>query len=213
MTAAERLNQYLASLFDVLDPVYKSIIANVDGVPAGTINKPTDYNSGAVANLLEYGRQMGIDLVAQMYFDQNTGKYHDFYANEVLGIPKFTGETEAQHKSRAQDYVMAKKISKAAIIFASRPFSVAEPEILVGGRDDAYADISFSDQYQGFVATPTGTHMDNWFIFPARAGGKNSSAYFFTLIVTGTTGSDVPKLVELLDRWVAAGIEYAIQIN
>ena len=211
MTIVDQLNRYLKSIFNVDDAVYKSVIADKDGVPAGTITKPTDFNSGQIANVLEYLRGLSKDLLTQIFLNQAEGKYLDLIAQDTIGLTRYSGENDADFVARIQKFLIGDKISKAAIIFCTRPFSSpGEPVILEGEQDAAYATFSFAGVYSSFqlVAPPS---QFNFFVFPAISRSQQS-AFFFVIQLENTPSEDIFKVIDILNRTVAAGIVYELQI-
>lgn len=207
-TVAETLNKHLGQVLDTDNALYKSLISDPEGTPAGTVNNPTDYNIGVLAGMLEWNRDLTKTLVKQLDLTQATGKYLDFIAHDHLGIFRHASESDTDFVTRIQDYIVGAKVSPGAIIYHMRKFSSTEPQILEGEQDGAFADVSFSDVYQGFRDV-----VDNLFVFPALTVGSDSQAFFFILILEDTAAADVTALFEELERLVAAGIEYEVQIT
>lgn len=211
-TTAVWLNKYLRALYETDDPIYKSLVADVDGIPAGTINNPQDYNAGAVANMLEFVRQLSLCLIDQLFLDRASGKYLTLTTHEIIGIVKFEGESNSVFVSRIQDYILGYKVSRAAIIFYTRPFSSpGEPQILDGLDDAAFADVSYSDNntmFQLGVNPP----FTNWWVLPGVTISEQGASYFFVLRLENTASADIVKVVDLVNRWKGDGIGYEIQI-
>lgn len=211
-TVAEWFDKYLRALHDVSDPMYQSLVSDVTGVPAGTIDSPMDYNKGAVASVFEWERQLALCLMQQLVLTTATGKFLDLMLHDHVGIVRFEGDTDTEYQDHARNYIIAHKVSRASIIFYTRPYSSpGEPEILDGADDAAFADVSYSDVYTGFEATSTGP-FDGWWVFPALSSGIGGTAYFFVLRLENTASGDIAKVVDLVNRWIASGIRYELQI-
>jgi hypothetical protein len=209
---SETLNKYLRAIFDVEDSIYKSIISDSSGVPAGTINNPMDYNIGAIAGMLEWMRNLSIDLVDQLFLNLAEGKWLDFIAHRHIGIVRYSGESDVDYISRIQKFIMADKVSPASIIYYTTPFSSpGAPQILEGEVDAAFAYASFSDNYDLFQNQSPGP-QNNWWIMPAIPVGASSVAFFFVLRLENTSSADIEKVIDIVDRWKAEGIGYRIQI-
>lgn len=206
------LNKYLKAIYDINDDIYKSLISDETGVPAGVINTPIDYNLGVIASVLQYTVTLYIDLVSQIFLDESEGTYLDLIAHNHIGIVRYTGETDANYITRIQKFILNEKTSPTAIIVAARPFSSVEPIIVEGATDSAFADWTFSDNYTSFQNQTAGAEFDYW-IMPAIAIGQDSSAFFFILILENTTEAQVPELLDMLERYVAAGVSYEVQIT
>lgn len=211
-TTANLLDKYLRALHNTSDPVYKSLVSDIDGVPEITINDPMDFNNGAIAGCLEWIRQLSIGLLKQICLSTAEGKYLDYMVHNHINLVKFQNETDTAYRERVRNYIIAPKISRASIIYYSRPFSSpGEPQILDGVDDAAFADVSFSDVYTSFQNQGLGLENNYW-VFPALTTSISGSAYFFVLRLENTVSSDIVKVVDLIDRWIAAGIAYEIQI-
>lgn len=213
MTVADLLNKYLKALFDVNDSIYKSFISDKDGVQESTIADPIDFNLGAIANVLEWNRQLTKSLLKQIRLDLAEGRFLNLIAHDHIGIVRYDGETDLEYKTRIQNFIIAHKVSPASIIFYTRPFSSpGEPVIIEGQQDSAFADVSFSDNYTSFQNQTPGDEFLHW-IFPAIATSSGASAYFFILILQNTASEDIPKVIDLVNRWIASGIDYEIHIE
>lgn len=170
--------------------------------------KPTDYNIGVIASILEYLRQSDKEFVLQLYLDKAVGEWLDYIAIERFGIMRLDGETPEQWVDRIIDIIIGPKLSKAAIIYNTRKFSVDEPAI-VEGIDGAFCDVSFEGYYkESFFDSERG----KW-VIPAIIQDLSSDEFYFRLYLTGTTESDIMNVVNTVDRIKAAGIEYEIRIS
>lgn len=211
-TVAEWFDKYLRALHDTDDPIYKSLISDVDGVPAGIITTPMDFNAGAVASVFEWIRQLSLCLSDQLVLSTASGKYLDLMVHEHIGIVRFESESDTDYIDRVRDYIIANKVSRAAIIHHTRPYSSpGDPEILDGTDDAAFADVSYADVTTGFQASSTGP-FDTWWVFPALSSSIGGTAYFFVLKLQNTASGDIAKVVDIVNRWIAAGIRYELQI-
>lgn len=211
-TIAESVNKYL-QIFDQSDSLYLALLSNVGGVPNMTINNPTDFNIGAIANMLEWNRRLTISLRDQLYLNKATGKFLDLITFQHIGILRFPGESIADFVLRIQQLIINPKVSPASIIYHTRQFSSpADPVIVEGAQDSAFADVTFSDQYKSFKNQTPGPELNHW-ILPAITVGSAGGLYFFTLILENTPNNKIGELVDWVDRLIAAGVGYEIQIN
>lgn len=209
MNVTEQINEYLKALYDLDDPVYKSVYADRDGTPNPTINDPNDFNLGAVANVLEWNRQLGLCLVDQIFINKASTKYLREILEKNIGIIRYPGESDADYLARAQNFIIGRKVSKAAIIFSMRQYSSTEPVIQEGNFDVAYADVSYSDVYSSFqLVSPT----TDW-VLPALSANENETSFFFVLKLTDTDPNDFVKVIDTLNRLVAAGVAYEVQVT
>ena len=211
-TAAQLLDKYLVAIFDTDHEIYKSLISDVNGIPKPTIENPMDYNNGAIAGSLEWVRQLSLDLAQQIFLNKAEGKFLDYMVHDHIGLVRFENESDPDYQARVKDYIIAHKVSRAAIIFYARPYSTTEPEILDGSDDTAFADVTFSDVYNSFQSEQTAGPFVNWWVLPALTT-TGSSAYFFIIRLMDTATEDIAKVLDMLEKWHAAGIEYELQIT
>ena len=123
MGIVDRINNNLSTLYDIEDPIYKSLICDKDGTIPATITKPTDIDIGAIASQIEYLRQLAICLVRQMFIDEATGEFLEFQLNEYFASLQLEDETEAEWVQRAIATVFQQKVSRATIIYSLRPYN------------------------------------------------------------------------------------------
>ena len=211
-TVAKTLIKWTRAIWDTEDPMYRSMVADLTGIPNPTIVKPTDFNNGVYAGMLEWNRQLTLTLLKQIDLSQASSKWLDYITQNHIGINRSKNETDSHFVNRVQEYIIGKKISPGAIIYFTRQFSPnAEPIIEEGIQDGAFADLSFTDIYTGFRNTVIGDQFD-WYVFPAIATNSTVAAYFFVLILEGTSSDDIPMLFDYVNRWIGSGIGYEIRI-
>lgn len=212
MTVAELLNKYLRTLYDIDDNIYKSLISDVNGSPEVVISDPIDYNIGVIADILEWTRQLSISLGKQIFLNQAEGKYLDLLAHNNIGLVRYPSENDTDYISRVQKFIIGRKVSPAAIIFYMRPYSDIEPAIIEGGTDTAFSDITFNDVFTTFQQLTPGSEFGNW-VNAAIAGSDKVASHFFTLVLEGSSASDIPLIIDTMNRLIAAGVGYEVQIN
>lgn len=206
------LNKYLQAKFDTNHPIYKALIANASNTPPASPAKPSELDIGAIANMLEWTRLLGLGLKNQLDLEQSDTKYLNLILHELMDIVRYDGENDADYLERAINFVIAPKVSEASIIFYTIPYSSPGiPQIIIGG-ETAFADVTFSDNYTELQnATPGSPELNHW-IFPAIATDGFAAAYFFILRLENTNIDDIVEVVDTVNRWIAAGINYEIQI-
>lgn len=211
-TVAEILNKYLNAIYDTDDSIYKSLVANIDGVPEVIIENPIDFNIGVIADVLEWTRQLSICLIQQLFLNEAEGKFLDLMVHNHIGIVRFENESDIDYSERVKNYIIAHKVSRASVIYFARPYSSpGEPELLDGIDDAAFADLSYSDVYTSFQNEAANQYED-WWVFPAITSSIGDTAYFFVLRLENTDSADIAKVIDFLDRWKAGGIAYELQI-
>ena len=169
-------------------------------------------NIGAIGSMLEWNRRLTIDLTKQLFFDLVEGVFLKLTVDDIIGIIRGEGETEADYKQRVGDIILGYKISPAAIIYNSRPYSTSEPVLLEGDLEGAYAGYSYAGIYEDFQLESPPENLDEW-VFPAITTKASTSAYFFILRLENTESSAIPLLVDKINRLIAAGIDYDIRIE
>lgn len=209
---SENLNRYLEQIFDTEDSIYKAIFSDITGISAGIINVPNDYDIGAIANLLEWNRNLSKSLLLMLNLQNAIGIWLDLIAHVHLGLVRFPEESDIDYKNRIINYIIAPKKSPASIVYYTIPFSnPGLPQLIESPSDIAYSDVTYASFYKKFKQT--GGQFDQWWILPAIAFSESASSYFFVLVLQNTNVDDVPKLVDLVNRWKTSGINYEIRIE
>ena len=203
------LNDWLKAIYDTEDEIYRSFMADIDGVPEDTITVPMDYNIGAIASALEYLRQSTKLFVRQMFFNEAEGEWLDLILVDYFGLMRKDGEDDTEWATRVRDVIIGPKMSNAAIIYNTRQYSDSEPEIVVGDLDAAFADVTFSDAYDdAFVDSDSGEY-----VMPAIMRSHAAGTYYFRLLLEGTSDDDLIDVVNTVNSLIAAGIEYEVVIS
>lgn len=212
-------NAYLAYRIWVVNTIapsitspYNNLTNLVELVFYPQLSQPQNLNLGAIGSTLEWIRKLSISLLAQLSLTTAEDKFLDFMIHDHIGIVRFENETDSEYRERVRNYIIAYKVSRAAIIYHTRPYSnPGEPQLLDGVDDAAFADVSFSDVYTKFRNTQAGPFYD-WWVFPAITTSVGGSAYFFVLRLENTDSADIAKVIDLVNRWIASGIAYELQI-
>lgn len=205
-----RINDSLKAIYNVDDPIYKAVICDKDGVPDSTIVKPVDFNLGAITNNIEYLRKLSIDLLKQLFIDQASGEFLKYELETFFQSLKLQDETEADWIDRTISLVFQPRVSKASIIYALRPYSSLEPEIVNGGGDSAFADCSFADRTIKYSTTFEGQPFE---VYPAFAQTDSSSYYSIIVILYDTPSNSLYTVSDILNKYIAAGISFTIEIR
>lgn len=205
-----RVNDSLKAIFNTDDPVYKAVICDKDGIPETSIVKPIDFNLGAITNNIEYLRRLGQDLVKQLYIDQASGEFLKYELETFFKSLRLQNETESAWIARTISLVFQPRISKASIIYALRPYSSQEPEIIQGGGDSAFADVSFADRTIKYNTIFDG---EIFTVYPAFAQTVSSSFYSIVIILYDTPASALYTVSDIINKYIAAGISFKIEIR
>ena len=207
---AIRINDSLKAIFNTDDPIYKAVICDKEGVPETAIVKPTDFNLGAIANNIEYLRRLGKNLVKQLYIDQASGEFLKYELETFFKSLKLQDETESAWIARTISLIFQPRVSKASIIYALRPYSSVEPEIIQGGGDSAFADVSFADRTIKYNTMFDG---EIFVVYPAYAQTVSSSFYSIVVILYDTPSSNLYTVSDIITKYIAAGISFKIEIR
>jgi hypothetical protein len=205
-----RINDSLKTLWNIDDPIYKSVICDADGTILSTITIPTDIDIGAIASGIEYLRRLSIDLSKQIYFNQADTEFLKYVLNDFFNIQRFAGESDAQWLARAVSMIFKPRVSRATIIYALRPYSDQEPEIISGDRAAMFADYSFADRYKRDTQTFQGSPFP---VFPAYAYNSEDTAFSLIIVLYGTDTGDILNVVNLLQSILVAGVSYTLEIR
>jgi hypothetical protein len=210
MALTDRINNNLSTLFNTDSDIYRSLICDKDGTIASTISLPTDYDIGAIASQIEYLRQLSIYLITQLYIDEQTGEFLKYTLETFFHSYQLIDESESTWISRTVTNVLQPKVSRAAIIYALRPYSSAEPEIINILTESAFADFCFADQ----ILSGTYTMPDGIIVIykPAYAETEESSYYTIQITLYNTTTAQIYTVQDILSRILAAGVTYLLKI-
>lgn len=211
-TIAKEFESYL-KLFNQNDNLFKVIFSDSSGVEEDEINTPLDFNIGVVAGMLEWNRRLTLSLLNQLNFSESTGIFLKYFANDILAIFKYSGENDEDFKERITERIFGYKCSPASIIKAVEKYSSKTPEILEGEFESAFADVTFTDVYDTVIcANPEPSPWSELWIFPAVAVGQDSAAFFFNLIMYDVADNNIDKVIDTVNNWKAAGVDYNIMI-
>lgn len=205
-----RINDGLKTLFNVNDPIYKAIVCDKDGIPEATITKPSDFNLGAITDQLEYLRRLQIDLLKQMFIDQASGEFLKYSLENFFRSLRLQVETDEDWIQRTISLIFQPRVSRASIIFALRPYSSQEPEIISGGGDAMFADVSFAGRYKKYNTMYNGK---NFSVYPSIAQTAGSAFFSIVIILYGTSANQLYSVADLINQYIAAGINYTIEIR
>lgn len=211
MGIVDRINNNLNTLYDVNNDIYKSLICDKDGTIPETITIPTDIDIGAIASQIEYLRLLSIFLIRQLFLDEATGEFLKYQLNEFFDSLQLEDETDVEWVQRTIATVFQPKVSRASIIYALRPYSSQEPEIVNVFQESAFADFCFSDVYNsGMLTMPDGTVV---VFVPAISGDYENAFFTIKVILYDATTDDLYTVKNILDKIIAAGISYIIEIR
>jgi len=147
MGMTDRVNNNLKALFDTDNPQYQALVCNKNGTIPAVVTSPADIEIGVLASNLEWLRLVSLALLDQLYLDKASGAFLKYQLNEFFGSLRLEDETDAEWVQRTIATVFQPKVSRAAIIYALRPFSTAEPRIESGADYSGFADFSYCDAY------------------------------------------------------------------
>jgi len=211
-TVKEFFGNLLSAVYNLSGSVIKSLFVDLDGTP-GAITQPMDYNIGAIGSTLEWLRRLTLDLVDQLFLDIADPEYVSFTIEDFLGIGRYDGETDADLIDRVKILLFGQKMTVPAIIEHCSRFSTpGPPSISEGGAVMAYADVSYSDVYGSWQNQTPGPEFDYW-IFPAMSSSGAGQSYYFILTLQNTGSQEIVQAVDLVNKLIAAGVDYDIIIE
>ena len=205
-----RINDALKDLFNIDDIIYQALICDYTGSIPDTISKPSDIDIGAMASMIEYMRLLSLSLSKQIYMDQSSGEFLSFILDEYMQLPRLTGETDEVWATRAKKILFQPKVSRAALISLLRPYSTEEPVIINEASNAMYSDCSFADRYSAFTTTTGGKKM---VVYPANSETYNNIMFSIIIKLTKTNPDDYASVTDLLEKSIASGIYYTIQVT
>lgn len=213
-TVARLFDNYLDGVHDISDPIYRALWAKHDSVLPAPYTHPNDADLGAASNIFEWTRKLCLSLVDQLNLQKAEGNFLKLLAWDLMDVPKYKDETLDHWRQRIADFVRAPKKSKAAIIYIMRQFSPGgEPVISTGEADSAFADVTYADWYESVRLDMPGTAFDGIYVLPAYSAGTNSNVYYFLLVLYDTPADLGSWVVDYVNRWKAAGIDYDVRIE
>jgi len=210
MSITERINDNLAISFNKEGENYKALICDENGTNPEIVNKPTDIDIGVLTSQIEYLRRMSLDLIKQLFIDQSSEEFLKYQLEEFFSSLRLEDETDVDWIQRTIATVFQKKVSTATIIYSLRPYSTMEPEIVNVSTEGAFADFCFADIYESGSYILDG---ETYYYAPAISGDYENA--FFTIKVTlyDTESQDLWTVTNILDRMLAAGITYILEIK
>jgi len=211
MSITDRTNSNLRTLYNIEDPIYKSLICDEDGDNPTTITLPTDITLGAITSQIEYLRRLSIDLINQMYIDEATGEFLKYQLEEFFSSFQLEDETDSEWVQRTIATVFQPKVSRASIIYSLRPYSSLEPEITNIIQESAFADFCFADVTSAGSYTMDDGTLVIW--VPAIAENYQSSFYTIKITLYDTSLDDIWTVQNILRKVLAAGISYTLVIE
>lgn len=206
----DRINSNLSALYDIEDPIYKSLICDKDGTIPSTITKPTDRDIGVIASQIEYLRQAAIYFLQQIYIDEAGDEFLKYQLETFFNSYRLENETNEEWIQRTFVTIFQQKVSKASIIFALTPYSSLTPVVNTISLGSGYADFSFADTYVDAEVIFEGETI---IVLPAIAESDSSSFFTIRIILYDTPSEDIFTVQSIIEKTIAAGIIYILEIQ
>lgn len=222
----ERINNNLSAVFNVDDPIYRSLICDKDYTPIdpdlseyGTAEygtgvystlKPTKNDIGALASQIEYLREMGIFLLEQIFIDTAAREFLKYQLETFFSSYQLENETFVEWIQKTYTTVFSSKVSNAAIKYALWPYSSRVPDIYNVVTESAYADFSFADCY---LKTDVVFEGETVHVLPAIAETEASSSFTIRIVLYDTSSDDIFTVANIIENIIAAGIFYILEIQ
>lgn len=205
-----RINDSLQCLYNIDDIIYQALVCDYTGSIPDVIAKPSDIDIGAMASMIEYMRMLSLSLSSQIYLDEATGDFLEYFLDEYFQTTRLEGETEQSWIKRAKGLLFRPKVSRAALINLLRPYSAVEPEIVNEEDNAMFSDCSFADRYSASTQIVDGKAFH---VYPAVAESFNDILFSIIIKLTRTSPPDYASIADLLSKSIASGIYYSIQIT
>jgi photosystem II stability/assembly factor-like uncharacterized protein len=173
------------------------------------ITKPTNIEVGAFAGMLEYFRTFSKSMIDQLYIDKAVPEFLKYQLENFFESYKYIEETNSAWIDRTFSIVFEHKISNASIIYNLRPYSSQEPVISNANSSACFCDFSYCNIYIEEVIDDGGETV---FIFPAILSSFSGILFTFKVTLYDTSPDDIEKVKFILDRFIAAGISYVIEV-
>ena len=222
----ERINNNLQGLFNVDDPVYRSLICDKDYTPLDVLLstygsamygtgvystlKPIKNDIGALASQIEYLRELRTFLIEQIYIDTASREFLKYQLETFFSSYQLEDETFAEWIQKTFSTVFSQKVSNASIKYALWPYSSQIPDIYNVTTESAFADFSFADCYLKADVSWEGEMVH---VLPAIAESEISSSFTIRIVLYDTSADDIYTIATITENMVAAGIFYIIEIH
>ena len=210
MSIIDRVNNNLATLYDIENEIYKSFICDQNGIIPSEITKPTDIDIGAITSQIEYLRQLSICLVRQLFLDEAAEEFLAYQLTEFFGSLRLENESDVDWVQRTIATVFQPKVSRATLIFSLRPYSSEEPVIENVLSDAMFANYSFASRYRKFRATWSGSEKT---VYPATSRNFAFSLFTIRIVLVDTPTNKLFTVGNIIRGVLAAGISYELVIR
>lgn len=166
--------------------------------------KISDFDNGAIANVLEYEMNLAEYLIDQLKLNNASGDFMDFIVEKYYDKMREPSETDASLYQRVYDAVFADKVSPLAIKNAIDEFG-DDIEIIEGIGSGAFTEVSFVENINEFDGPPI--------VKMATLEVQGGNPYFFRVIISNLLPVNYNKIVERINEYKAAGINYIIELR
>lgn len=172
------------------------------------ITEPNDFGIGAIANVIEWNRRLGRNLIEQLDISNVENRIIplDAILDDFFNVSRILGERDELYSDRAIDNLLKyPRVAEPGIIDGVRRY---DPDVIaIGGRRSAmHCDFSYCDFYSNGV-------IDDEQVFSAILGGTGGLAYTFILLLSDVSDEDLSKIISFINAAKAAGINWIIYVD
>lgn len=168
--------------------------------------KLNDINTGSISNALEYTKRLNDFLVDQLDLTTASDSWLDYIGENMYGIDRLGGESDADYSTRIIQKTVEVQCTVVAITNMLEDYG--DNVLIVEGIDDgAFADISFANNYKDF------NRPGEDVVKAALAGDFNGLPFFFRVIMENVDPANYKLILDLIDDYKAAGVQYVVQID
>jgi hypothetical protein len=206
MESIESLNSYL-NFFNKNEGEYLNLVGDenkFDVVVSGEI-KINDFNNGALGNYLQFEYKLSNFLIDNLNLKKSSDYLLDFVMENYYGYKRLLNETDSQFYSRVLKLIFDIKCTPIAIIKSIEEFGT-NIELVEGFDTGAWFNLSYFDN-QKEIRKP-GVYVRASFF---ESSGGNP--YFFRIFISGLQPENYKKIIERINNYKSAGINYIVQLN
>lgn len=164
-----------------------------------------DYDNGAIANVLEYNRNLSVYFLLSLDISQASGEILTYILKEYYGYFRKMNELDEDYYQRVITSILDNKISNIAIEKKLEPYG-DDISVIDGIGSGAFTDVSFIGNYQEF--TLSGQSI----VKPATTEVVGGRAYFFRVFIRNISPVDYKTVVDIINNHKAAGVNYIIEL-
>jgi len=167
--------------------------------------KINNINTGAISNPLEYSRRLFSFLINQLDLRNTVDSWLDYMGGVIYNVIRFSGESDTDYRNRIFTNTTTVKCSPIGIKIPLDDYA-DNVQIIEGGMDGAFADVSFADSDREFNIPGV------WVVKSAITMEENGSPFFIIIIMENVDPGDYVTILNLINAYRACGILFTVII-